>query len=219
MPHPTTQDLARSTLLASLSLEELERAAPLFTLRSYPKNAILVSEGDRLEFFSILLAGRVKFFWRDESGRQVDVAIVRPPEDFAAQALGGEPMLNTVIALEAVTLASIPLADYERLLLQHPPLALAYIKRVVGLFRRSTAGRKSFAMDDVYGRITELLLASGAECEGRLVTERFTHAEIGQRVGATREMVGRVLRDLTRGGYIEVDRGRITVLRKLPRHW
>jgi CRP/FNR family cyclic AMP-dependent transcriptional regulator len=55
--------------------------------------------------------------------------------------------------------------------------------------------------------------------DGSLVTERFTHAEIGQRVGATREMVGRVLRDLARGGYIRSDGGRITVLRKPPRRW
>jgi CRP/FNR family cyclic AMP-dependent transcriptional regulator len=57
------------------------------------------------------------------------------------------------------------------------------------------------------------------EADGVLVTERFTHAEIGQRVGATREMVGRVLRDLARGGYIRVDRGRISILREPPRHW
>jgi CRP/FNR family cyclic AMP-dependent transcriptional regulator len=212
-------DLARSTLFATLSADELERAAELFTVRSYPKGAILVSEGDRLEFFSVLLSGRVKFFWRDDNGRQVDVAVVRPPEDFAAQALTGEPMLNTVIALEAVTLAAIPVAEFERLLLQHPALALAYVKRVVGLFRRATAGRKSLAMEDVYGRITELLLASAVATDGKLVTERLTQTEIGQRVGATREMVGRILRELARGGYIEIERGRITVLRKPPRHW
>jgi CRP/FNR family cyclic AMP-dependent transcriptional regulator len=74
-------------------------------------------------------------------------------------------------------------------------------------------------MEDVYGRIAELLLASATESEGRLVTERLTQAEIGQRVGATREMVGRILRDLSRGGYIEIDRGRIAVLRMLPRRW
>jgi CRP/FNR family cyclic AMP-dependent transcriptional regulator len=214
-----TEDLARSSLFGSLSPDELRQAAQGFTVRSYPKGAIIVSEGDRLQFFSILLAGRIKFFWRDETGWQVDLAIIKPPEDFAAQGLGGEPMLNTLIALEDVRLVSIPIAGFENLLLQHPKLALAYLKRVVGLFRRCTAGRKSFAMEDVYGRIAELLLASATESEGRLVTERLTQAEIGQRVGATREMVGRILRDLSRGGYIEIDRGRIAVLRMLPRRW
>jgi CRP/FNR family cyclic AMP-dependent transcriptional regulator len=219
MTSPTADDLAASTLLGSLAPEELRAAAQLFTVRRYPKGAILVTEGDRLDVFSIVLSGRVKFFWQDETGRQVDIAIVGPGEDFAAQTMGGEPMLTSVIALEDLRLASIPLAEFERLLLRHPQLAIAYIKRVVALFRNSMSGRKSFAMEDVYGRVTQLLLGCAVEADGKLVTERLTHAEIGQRVGATREMVGRVLRDLARGGYIEADGGRFTVLRRPPRRW
>jgi CRP/FNR family cyclic AMP-dependent transcriptional regulator len=215
----TAADLAGSTLLAALSPEELQAAARHFTVRNFPKGAILVSEGDRLDFFSIVLAGKAKFYWRDDEGRQVDVAIVGPGEDFAAQAIGAEPMITSIIASEDLCLAVTPVADFERLLLRHPQLALAYLKRVIFLFRRTMAGRKSFSMEDVYGRIAQLLIASAVETDGVLVTDRLTHAEIGQRVGATREMVGRVLRDLARGGYIRSDRGRIALLRTLPRRW
>jgi CRP/FNR family cyclic AMP-dependent transcriptional regulator len=216
---PTAADLAGSTLLASLSSEDLRAAAQLFAVRRYPKGAILVAEGDRLDVFSIVLAGRVKFFWRDDAGKQVDVAIVGPGEDFAAQAIGGERMLTSIIALEDLRLASIPVAEFERLLLRHPQLALTYVKRVVYLFRRTMMGRRSFSMEDVYGRVTELLLGAAVQTDGVPVTERLTHAEIGQRVGATREMVGRVLRDLARGGYIKAERGRFAILRRPPRHW
>jgi CRP/FNR family cyclic AMP-dependent transcriptional regulator len=219
MSAPTAAELAASALLATLAPEELRAAAQHFAVRGYPKGAILVAEGDRLDVFSIVLSGRVKFFWRDDAGKQVDVAIVGPGEDFAAQSIGGDPMLTSVIALEDLRLASIPVAEFERLLLRHPQLALTYLKRVVFLFRRTMMGRRSFSMEDVYGRVTELLLASAIETDGVPVTERLTHAEIGQRVGATREMVGRVLRDLARGGYIKAERGRFAVLRKPPRHW
>jgi CRP/FNR family cyclic AMP-dependent transcriptional regulator len=74
-------------------------------------------------------------------------------------------------------------------------------------------------MEDVYARVVKLLLARAVETDGKLVTERLTHAEIGHQVGATREMVGRVLRDLARGDYIKADRGRMTLLRKLPKRW
>lgn len=216
---PTADDLAGSTIFGSLTPEELQAAARLFTVRRYPKGAILVTEGDRLDFFSIVLSGRVKFFWRDDEGRQVDLGVWGPGENFAAQAVGGEPMLTSVIALDDLRLASIPMAEFERLLLRHPQLALAYLKRVIGLFRRNMAGRRSFSMEDVYGRVTELLLANAVQTDGVLVTERFTHAEIGRRVGATREMVGRVLRELDRGGYIKGERGRFTILRQPPRRW
>lgn len=219
MTSPSADDLAKSTLLGSLVPEELRTAAERFTVRHYPKGAIIVSEGDRLDVFSIILSGKVKFFWRDETGRQVDIAIVGPGEDFAAQTVAGEPMLTSVIALEDLSLASIPMAGFEQLLLRHPQLALAYVKRVVALFRNTMAGRKAFAMEDVYGRVTQFLLERAVQADGMLITERFTHAEIGQRVGATREMVGRVLRDLARGGYIRADRGRFTIVRRPPRHW
>jgi CRP/FNR family cyclic AMP-dependent transcriptional regulator len=219
MTAPTAEDLAGSTLLKSLAPEELRAAAAQFTIRRYPKGAILVTEGDRLDCFNIILSGRVRFFWSDEDGRQVDIAVVGPGEDFAAQSVAGEPMLTSVIALEDLRLASIPVAEFERLLLRHPQLAVAYLKRVIYLFRNTMVGRRAFAMEDVYGRVTELLLASAAETEGGLVTERFTHAEIGRRVGATREMVGRVLRELARGGYLRADGGRFTILRRPPRHW
>jgi len=216
----TAADLAGSTLLAALSPEELQAVAPLFAIRRFPKGAILVTEGDRLDLFSIVLSGRVKFFWRDDAGRQVDVAIVGSGEDFAAQAIGGEPMLNSVIALDDLCLASIPAREFEQLLLRYPHLGLVYLRRVIALFRNAVAGRKSFSMEDVYGRMIELLLANAVETDGALmVTERMTHAAIGQRVGATREMVGRVLRDLARGGYVKVEKGRISILRKPPRHW
>ena len=219
MTSPTADELAASTLLASLSPDDLRAAAELFTVRRYPKDAILVTEGDRLDVFSVVLSGRVKFFWRDDDGRQVDIAVIGPGEDFAAQSIGGEPMLTSVIALEDLRLASVPVAEFEKLLLGHPHLAVAYLKRVIALFRNSMAGRRSFSMEDVYGRITEMLLASAVETDGVLVTERWTHADIGRRVGATREMVGRVLRELARGGYIKADGGRFIVLRKPPRHW
>jgi CRP/FNR family cyclic AMP-dependent transcriptional regulator len=219
MTAPSVTELATSSLLAALAPDELRAVAERFTLRSYPKGAILVTEGDRLDVFSIVLSGRVKFFWRGDNGRQVDVAVIGPGEDFAAQSIGGEPMLTSVIALDDLRLASTPVAEFEQLLLARPHLALAYLKRVVYLFRHTMAGRRSFSMHDVYGRVTELILADAVETEGRLVTRRFTQAEIGQRVGATREMVGRVLRELARGGYIRVEQGRFTILRNPPRHW
>ena len=109
--------------------------------------------------------------------------------------------------------------DFEALLLQHPKLAVAFVKRVIQRFRRRLEATRTFAMKDVYGRVTQFLQSRAVETGGRVLTERLTQEEIARRVGATREMVGRVLRDLTRGGYLQVDRGRIEIVRKLPARW
>ena len=219
MSAPTRADLEAIPLLASLTPAELREAARLFTIRSYPKNAIVATEGDRADLFNIILSGRIQFFWHDEGGRELKLGIDGPGGHFVDATLGGEPVLMSVIAIESLRVASIPIAEFRQLLLRHPQMALTLLLDVVARFRRLLKQTRALTMEDVYGRVVWLLQARAVETNGKLVTEQMTHADIGQRVGATREMVGRVLRDLARGGYIKADRGRITILRKLPRHW
>jgi CRP/FNR family cyclic AMP-dependent transcriptional regulator len=219
MTAPTAADLAAIPFFASLSPKELQAAAPLFTVRSYPKNAIVANEGDRLDMFNIILSGRIQWFWIDEAGRELKLHPEGPGGHFADTTLGGEPILMSVIALEPMRVASIPMPELKQLLLRHPQLAVNLLMDVVARLRRLLTTTKTLTMEEVYGRVVKLLLARAVESGGKLVADHLTHAEIGHRVGATREMVGRVLRDLARGGYIETARGRITVLRKPPRRW
>jgi CRP/FNR family transcriptional regulator, cyclic AMP receptor protein len=215
----TTADLTAVPLFASLSQEELQATARLFTVRSYPKDAIVATEGDRLDLFNIVLWGKVQFFWHDEAGYQVKLGIDGPGGHYADVTLGGEPILMSVIALEDLRVASIPMAALKALLLRHPHVGFDLLMDVVARLRRLVERTKTFTMDDVYGRVVKLLLATAVKTDDKLVTERLTHAEIGKRVGATREMVGRVMRDLVRGGYIAVTRGRITIVRTPPKRW
>jgi CRP/FNR family transcriptional regulator, cyclic AMP receptor protein len=216
---PSAAELARVPLLAVLAPDELQAAAQRFNVRLYPKGAILLSEGDRPDAFSFMLSGEAMFFWRDEQGRQLDIATLGPGEHFADATFGGEPALASLIALEDLRVASIPMEDFEHLLLEHPKLAVAFVKRLIQRFRRRLEATRVFAMEDVYGRVTQLLMSQAIESDGKLLTGRLTQEEIARRVGATREMVGRVLRDLTRGGYLRVERGRFEIVRKLPRRW
>jgi len=219
MTRSTAAELAAIPLFASLPEEQLRAAAQLFTVRTYPKDAIVATEGDRLDLFNVILAGRIQFFWHDEAGRRLKLGIDGPGGHYADVTLTGEPILMSVIALDDLRVASIPMARLKQLLLERPEVCLILLTDVVARLRRLVERTKSFTMEDVYGRVIKLLLAAAVDSGGSLVTERLTHAEIGQRVGATREMVGRVLRDLARGGYIEVSRRRVTILRKLPRRW
>ena|SRR5687767_9690774 len=219
MASPDPADLAAIPLLQSVPTAELEEMAQFFTVRSYPKDAILATEGDRLDMFNIILSGRIQWFFSAEDGRQLKLQPEGPGGHFADTTLGGEPILMSIVALEPLRLASIPTAEFKRLLLRHPQVAIDLLMDVIARLRRTLRATKTLSMDEVYGRVVKLLLERAVESQGTLVAEHLTHADIGQRVGATREMVGRVLRDLARGGYIENARGRITILRKPPRRW
>ena len=79
---------------------------------------------------------------------------------------------------------------------------------------------KSLALMDVYGRVARVLLQLAKEKGGTLVINQgVTQQDIASRVGASREMVSRILKDLKTGGYIEVKGRVITIKEKLPHGW
>ena len=218
MTHATVADLAAVPLFASLSEKELQPIARRFVVRRYPKDAVVASAGERLDLFNLILAGRIQWLWRDDTGRQLKLSIEGPGGHFADVTLGGEPILMTVIAVEDLRVASIPTPEFRELLLGHPEVAVALLMDVIARLRRLLQATRTLAMEDVYARVVKLLLARAVKTDGRLVAE-VTHAELGHRAGATREMVGRLLRDLARGGYIKAERGRITILETPPKRW
>lgn len=218
MTAPTAAELAAVPMFASLAPADLEEEAKRFVIRRYPKGATVANAGDRLDVFNVILSGRIQWFWRDDADHVLKRAAEGPGGHFADTTLGGEPILMSVTALEDLRVASIPIAELKALLLRHPQVAVGLMMDVVARLRRLLEATRSFTMEDVYARVVKLLLASAVEDGGKRVVD-LTHADIGQRVGATREMVGRLLRDLARGGYIESERGRITILRRPPQRW
>lgn len=214
--HPSVEELAAVPLMESLPRRELEAAAALFGVRTYARNAIVATEGDRPEHFCLILSGSVQAFWRDAEGHQLMLGIDGPGDHFPDVSLGGEPTLVSRIALSDMRVAAIPMGEMRRLLKRHPRMAYTLLMDVVARLRRMVQRSRHLTMEDVYGRIVKLILAASVEVDGRRVSEPMTHAEIGNRVGATREMVGRVLRELARGGYVKNERGRLVVLRKPP---
>jgi CRP/FNR family transcriptional regulator, cyclic AMP receptor protein len=218
MTSPRIEDLAGVPLFGSLSRDELRAIAPLFTVRRFAGGAVIATAGDHLDQFNVILSGSVQWFWRDEAERELKLNPEGPGGHFADVTLGGEPILMSLSALDDVHVAAIPMAQFRELLLGQPKLAVAMLMDVVARLRRTLQATRTLAMEDVYSRMLKLLLARAVNVDGKPVA-KITHSEIGQRVGATREMVGRLLRDLARGGYIEARRGRITVLRDLPRRW
>ncbi len=69
----------------------------------------------------------------------------------------------------------------------------------------------------MYGRVARLLLDLAVEVDGKRVIEgKLTKQDIANRVGASREMISRVFKDLTSGGYIEQEKDRIVIARNLP---
>ncbi|HKC45119.1 MAG TPA: Crp/Fnr family transcriptional regulator [Burkholderiales bacterium] len=207
-------------LFAELSEPEIATLAQAAIVRTFPKNTIVVTEGERSDSLYVILSGRVKVFVSDEDGRDLVLNVVGAGEYFGELALDEGPRSASVATLEPSKMAVIPNETLKAFLASHPGAALPLIRVLIGRTRRATEALKNLAMLDVYGRVAKLLLELAREVDGRLVVEeRLTQQDIGERVGASREMVSRILKDLTGGGYIGSENGKIVVHRRPPRGW
>ena len=223
--HAKTALMARSEPsaadpLAPLTPETLRAIAATGVVRSYPKNAILINEGDVGDSLYIVLSGRVKVYASNQAGREIVIAFHGPGEYVGEMSLDGSPRSASVLTLEPTTCAIVTRASFREFILAYPEFALHLIERLIQRVRLTTENVKSLALSDVYGRLVKLLLALAVERDGNLVVpEKLTQQDIAERVGASRDMISRLLKDLVAGGYLDVHDRTISILKKPPPGW
>jgi CRP/FNR family cyclic AMP-dependent transcriptional regulator len=206
--------------ILGLQEEDLRMLSAHATAKTFPKNTIIVSEGDETDTLYIILSGRVKVFLADEAGKEIVLATQGAGEYFGEMVLDGGPRSASVMTLETSKFAVIPKSQFKTFLLEHPQFAIHLIEKLIHRTRALTENVKSLALMDVYGRVARLLLELAEDQNGTLVvTEKLTQQDIANRVGASREMISKILKDLAAGGYLTVERNRITINRTPPRHW
>jgi CRP/FNR family transcriptional regulator, cyclic AMP receptor protein len=199
----------------------LQQIAARGGVRSYGANTVLVTEDDRSDQLFVILSGRVKVYGAAPDGREVIYNTLGAGEYLGELSLDGGPRSASVMTLEPTRCAVVPGAELRDFLAAHPDFALHLVHKLIGMVRRQTGNLKSLALDDVYRRLARLLetLAQEHPDGRRVVAERLTQTDIAQRIGASREMVSRIFKPLVEGGWIELQGGRIAILRKLPARW
>lgn len=188
--------------------------------RSYPRNTLLIQEGDRSDQLYVVLSGRLKVYLSDSEGKEIVIDTLVPRQLFGEMALEGEPRSASVMTTEPCKLAVIERDQFKRFLADNPDAAYALIVTLIRRARNLTRAVGSLALLDVYGRVARLLLDNASEENGRLVVgERLTQQEIARRVSASREMVSRIVTDLREGGYIGIEDDPMVIYRPLPKRW
>lgn len=207
-------------LFSHLDEASLRSLATHGIARSFRRNVVVVNEGDDTDSLYVLLSGRVKVFITGDDGREVVVHTMEAGDYFGELVLDGGPRSASVMTLETCRVFVIPLGDVEGLLVANPLFGRNLIEKLIARVRSLTAKVGDLALKDVYGRFVRFIEESAVERDGeRIVPERLTQADVAARIGGSREMVSRIVRDLTAGGYIAVNAKRIRILKKLPAHW
>jgi CRP/FNR family cyclic AMP-dependent transcriptional regulator len=215
-----TQAAARASTPAPLQDDTLRNITATGVVRTFPRNTVLINEGDVGDALFVVLSGRVKVYSSNEAGREFVIDFHGPGEYVGEMTLDGEPRSASVITVEPTTCAVVNRAQFRDFILAHPDFAMHLIERLIHRVRVTTSNLKSLTLSDVYGRLVRLLNALAVERGGRLVVpEKLTQQDIADRVGASRDMIGKLMKDLVGGGYLAVEERTITILKKLPTGW
>jgi len=189
--------------------------------RRYRKGTLLIQEGDVGDTLFIILAGRLRVFSGDDNDREITHGVYGPGEYLGEMSLDGGPRSASVITLEASTCVVVGRRTLELFIAERPAFAFELLAKVIRRARAATYSARQLALNDVYGRLRLLLaeLAAPQADGGLLVTERPTHQEMAHRLGCSREMVSRLMKDLERGGYVSATGGGLALLKPLPQRW
>lgn len=204
--------------LSEKEIKDLETEA---VKKSFPRNTVLFSEGDETDSLYVITEGKVKAVITDENGREIVLSIFGSGEYFGEMAFIDEEQRSaTIVTREPVQALIISRDVIKRVLVTNPDFAFNLLKGTVARLRQANRQIEGLALKDVYGRIARLFAQYATTEEGETVlAERFTHQEIANMIGSSREMVSRILKELVVGDYISVDKKQITLKRALPYAW
>lgn len=188
--------------------------------RTWEPGTVVVTEGDVADCLYIVHSGELRAVVAGDGGRAVELNTLGPGEIFGELMLAGDRRAATVEVTQRAQLTRVTRPEVDRLFASRPDLALLMIQRLVRRVRALTATVSQLASVDVYGRLVGLFEALAVDDEGlRVVPGPMSQARIAERLGASKAMVNRVLKDLVCGGYVDVTRERIVLLKKLPLRW
>lgn len=186
-----------------------------------PRHALLIEEGETGDSLFIILSGRVRVFAADRNGREVTYGFYGAGDYVGEMSLDGEPRSASVMTLEPTECAVVTRHTLTLFLRERPEFAYVLISRLIRRARSATLSARQIALNDVYGRLV-LVLQQMAQPgpDGRpTIPERPTHQALAHHVGASREMVSRLMKDLERGGYILKVGPALVIAKPLPERW
>ena len=198
-------------LFSALPEPQLVLLTSAVSRRSFTRGTTIISAGDVTESLYVVVSGRLKVMMSDDEGREVILAILGPNEFFGEMGLiDDHPRSATVVAIEACELLTLSKRDFKSCLAENFEMAMTVMRGLVKRLREADQKIGRLALMDVYGRVARLLLEMAETVNGqKVVTKKLAKQDIAKMIGASREMVSRVMKDLQSGGFIEVRPGSI----------
>lgn len=198
--------------LAHVADPGMRMLASLGWLHRMPPQTVFINEGEPADSAYVILSGRVKVFASNADGGEIVLNICGAGECIGDMALDGGPRSASVMTLDRVTCAVVARDALRKTVAEDPDFAMRLITTMIRRNRIATSKIKGLALQGVRERVQALLQGLAVERDGvRIVGERLSQTEIAQRVGASRDMVSRVFKELQQEGWMRLDSRQITL--------
>lgn len=209
-------------IFQGITLQEYSQIEEAAKTRFIKKNTLIFSQGDENNSMYIIKEGSVDVSLLTESGKELILSSLHAGDYFGELSLlDGSPISANITATSECVLIAIHKNDFFKILKNNTDLLNNVVNHLCDKIRQLTEKTQGFALLDVYERFSLLLMDMSQETENgeRVLNTSLTHKNIALRIGSSREMVSRIIKDLENGGYISIDHKIITIKKKLPLAW
>ena len=206
--------IRRVPLFSMLTVEQAQTIADGVVKRRYRRGEIIVEQGRKSDALFILLSGRARVITSDARGREVILAVLEAGDYLGEMSLiDNEPHSATVRAEVQTDVLVLGRAEFSTCLPDNSSLSYAILRGLVARLRNADRQIESLALLDVYSRVARALLDMAEDEEGRrVIRSKVSRQDLAKVVGASREMVSRVMKDLEERGLIETQENGWVVL-------
>lgn len=206
--------IRRVPLFSMLTVEQAQTIADGVVKRRYRRGEIIVEQGRKSDALFILLSGRARVTTSDARGREVILAVLEAGDYLGEMSLiDNEPHSATVRAEVQTDVLVLGRNEFSVCLPDNSSLSYAILRGLVARLRNADRQIESLALLDVYGRVARALLDMAEDDEGRrVIRSKVSRQDLAKVVGASREMVSRVMKDLEERHLIETQENGWVVL-------
>jgi len=213
----TVHGLRQMPLFADLAREELERIAPMTRAQKFGRYQVIIRAGERGAVVFLLTAGAVRVSVAGPGGKEVMVGVLYPGDIFGEMAiLDGRPRSATVTAMEETEVLAIRRQDFLDFIREVPDAAAKMIITLCLRLRRMNQKAGDLAYGRAPQRVARMLLelAQGQgqpTSAGTVVEVPFTHRELAELAGVSRETFTRLLAMFQRRGLLTLKRRQLCI--------
>jgi len=178
--------------------------------RKYPSKSTIIYAGDESDALYYIIKGSVTVVIEDDDGREMIMAYLNEGDFFGEMGLFEDAPQRSawVKAKTECEVAEISYAKFKQLAREDADILFTVSAQIAGRLRATTRKVGDLAFLDVTGRVAGTLLELCKQPDAMTHPDgmqiKVTRQEIGRIVGCSREMVGRVLKNLEDQGLVSV---------------